>query len=249
MTSNLDKTLLLADEYFRELPPAPVPLSVPSGAALAGWIDHTILKPEATAAQVRKLCDEARQFHFATVCVNPAYVSLCAELLNGSGVAVCSVVGFPLGGTFPEVKAFETRQAIAAGATEIDTVINIGALRSADFALALCDVQTVVEAAAGKAHVKVILEMCYLDLREKIIGCLLCKEAGADFVKTSTGFGPSGATIADVTLMRRLVGAQMGVKAAGGIRTLQDALGMIAAGANRLGASAGVSILKEAGVL
>jgi deoxyribose-phosphate aldolase len=249
MTSNLDKILSLADEYFHELPPAPPVLSAPSGAALAGWIDHTILKPEATAAQVRKLCDEARQFHFATVCVNPAYVSLCAELLSGSGVAACSVVGFPLGATFPEAKAFETRQAIAAGATEIDTVINIGALRSADYALALRDVQAVVEAAAGKAHVKVILEMCYLDLREKIIGCLLCKQAGADFVKTSTGFGPSGATVTDVALMRRLVGAGMGVKAAGGIRTLQDALSMIAAGANRLGASAGISILKEAGAL
>ncbi|MEI7847011.1 MAG: deoxyribose-phosphate aldolase [Chloroflexota bacterium] len=222
---------------------------MPVGAAIAGWIDHTILKPDAKSEQVRKLCAEARQFHFATVCVNPAYVSLCAELLDGSGVGVCSVVGFPLGATFPEMKAAETRMAISAGATEIDTVINIGALKSADYALALRDVQAVVDAAAGKAHVKVILEMCYLDLHEKIIGCLLCKEAGADFVKTSTGFGSSGATAEDVALMRRLVGTELGVKAAGGIRTLQDAILMIAAGANRLGASAGISILKEAGVV
>ena len=249
MSANLDKILSLADEYLRELPPVLVPLTAPSGAALAGWIDHTILKPDARSEQVRKLCEEARQYQFATVCVNPAYVSLCAELLAGSGVDVCSVVGFPLGATFPEMKAAETRMAIAAGATEIDTVINIGALKSADYSLVLRDVQAVVHAAAGKAHVKVILEMCYLDLREKIIGCLVCKEAGADFVKTSTGFGPSGATVEDVILMRRLVGAEMGVKAAGGIRTLDDAVRMIAAGANRLGASAGISILKEAGVV
>jgi deoxyribose-phosphate aldolase len=249
MSPILDEIISKAAEYSHKLPPAPTPLSMPGGAALAGWIDHTILKPETTAAQVRKLCDEARQFHFATVCVNAAYVPLAAELLSGSGVGVCSVVGFPLGATFPEIKAGETRQAIASGATEIDMVINIGALKSGDFSLALRDVQAVVAAAAGKARVKVILEMCYLDLHEKIIGCLLCKQAGADFVKTSTGFGPGGATVEDVTLLRCLVGAGMGVKAAGGIRTLQDAQGMIAAGANRLGASAGVLILKEAGVV
>ena len=151
------------------------------------------------------------------------------------------MVGFPLGATFPEMKAAETRQVIQAGATEIDTVINFGALKSGNFELALRDVEAVVEAAAGRAHVKVILEMCYLDQREKIIGSLLCQAAKADFVKTSTGFGPSGATAADVALMRRLVGAEMGVKAAGGIRTLADARQMISAGANRLGASAGIS--------
>jgi deoxyribose-phosphate aldolase len=246
MSVNLDNLISLANDLAVNLPSAPPPLVVPAGAALAGWIDHTLLKPEATAEQVKKLCAEARQYQFATVCLNPSYIPLAAQLLQGSGVGVCSVVGFPLGATPPEVKAFETRQAIAAGATEIDMVINIGALKSADFELALRDVQAVVDAAAGRAHVKVILEMCYLDLREKIVACLLCKQAGADFVKTSTGFGAGGATPEDVALMRRLVGADMGVKAAGGIRTLQDAQMMIAAGANRLGASAGISILKEA---
>ena len=246
MSAILDKTLSLATEYLNELPPSPPQLVAPTGLKLAGWIDHTILKPEANMDQVKKLCDEARQFHFATVCVNPAYVPLCAELLSGSDVAVCSVVGFPLGSTFSEIKAAETRQVISAGATEVDMVINIGAMKSGDYALVLRDIQSVVDVAAGSAHVKVILEMCFLDLREKIIGCLLCKEAGADFVKTSTGFGPSGATVDDVALMRRVVGAEMGVKAAGGIRTLQDALRMISAGANRLGASSGISILKEA---
>jgi len=249
MITDLNNILLLVEDYLRELPPVPTPLVMPVGEVLAGWIDHTILKPESTSAQVKKLCEEARQVHFATVCVNPSFVPLAADLLSGSGVAVCSVVGFPLGATFPEIKAAETRQVIAAGASEIDTVINIGALKSSDFSLALRDIQAVVDAAAGKAHVKVILEMCYLNLREKIIGCLLCKQAGANFVKTSTGFGQGGATSDDVSLMRRLVGAEMGVKAAGGIRTLQDAHAMIAAGANRLGASAGMSILKEAGVL
>jgi deoxyribose-phosphate aldolase len=248
MSMDLKEILALTDAMLAELPPAPPAFAPVSGAALAGWIDHTLLKPDATAQQVKKLCDEARQYQFATVCVNPANVPLAAGYLNGSGVGVCSVVGFPLGAALPEVKAFETQKAIADGATEIDTVINIGALKSGDFALALRDVQAVVQAAAGKAHVKVILEMCFLDQREKITGCLICKAAGADFVKTSTGFGPGGAVLEDVILMRRVVGAGMGVKAAGGIRTLQDARQMIAAGANRLGASAGISILREAGV-
>lgn len=247
MSTKLDKILSLADQYTVELPPAPPSFGPVAGNALAAWIDHTLLKPDANDQQVKKLCEEARIYHFATVCVNPANVSLAARLLIGSGVGVCSVVGFPLGATLPDVKAFEAQQAIDAGATEIDTVINIGALKSGNFALALLDVQAVVQAAAGKAQVKVILEMCFLDLREKIIGCLVCKTAGADFVKTSTGFGPGGATLDDVALMRRVVGAGMGVKAAGGIRTLQDARQMIAAGASRLGASAGVSILEEAG--
>ena len=248
MSVGLNEIISRADEYLSELPVAPPPLDMPNGATLAGWIDHTLLKPVATMEQVKKLCAEARQYHFATVCVNPAYIPVSAELLSGSDVGVCSVVGFPLGATFPEIKAAETRRVIQAGATEIDTVIDIGALKSGNFSLALCDVQAVVDSAAGKAHVKVILEMCFLTQREKIIGCLLCKEAGADFVKTSTGFGPGGATIDDVALMRCLVGARMGVKAAGGIRTLQDARRMISAGADRLGASAGISILKEAGV-
>lgn len=249
MSNALERLLIQAEEYYRELPPAPPLLNLPQGAALAAWIDHTILKPEATATQIRKLCEEARKFNFATVCINPVYVPLAAELLSGSNSAVCSVVGFPLGATFPAIKAAETRKVIATGATEVDTVINIGSIKSGDFNLALKDVRAVVNAAAGKARVKVILEMCYLDKREKIIACLICKQAGADFVKTSTGFGAGGATTEDVSLMRRVVGAGMGVKAAGGIRTLNDAQQMIIAGANRLGASAGITILKEAGVL
>ncbi len=243
---NLAELLALTDSYQHELPGLPARLEAPRGLALSGWIDHTLLKPEATAAQIEKLCAEAREHQFATVCVNPAYVALCAKLLAASGVGVCSVAGFPLGATFPALKAEETRQAIDAGATEVDTVINFGALRTGDFSLAFDDVAAVVEAARGRAQVKVILEMCYLDQRQKIAGCLLCKEAGADFVKTSTGFGPGGATVEDVTLMRRIVGPQLGVKAAGGIRTYANALAMIAAGANRLGASAGISILQEA---
>ncbi len=247
MSIGLNEIIARADEYLHELPATPPPLDMPSGVALAGWIDHTLLKPDATIEQVTKLCAEARQYNFATVCVNPAYIPVSSELLGGSGVGVCSVVAFPLGATFPEIKAAETLRAIQAGATEIDTVINIGALKSGDFSLALCDVQAVVDA-AGKALVKVILEMCFLTQREKIIGCLLCKEAGAVFVKTSTGFGPGGATFYEVALMRSLFGAGMGVKAAGGIRTLENARQLISAGANRLGASAGISILKEAGV-
>lgn len=248
MSYSLDEILFLADEYLGELPALPPLPVLPVGAELAGWIDHTILKPDATAQQIIKLCEEALQHHFVTVCVNPSNVPLAAKILHGSGVGVCSVVGFPLGATFPEMKAAETTRVIAAGAIEVDTVINIGAMKSGDYSLVLQDIQAVVEAASGKAKVKVILEMCFLDLREKIIACLLCKEAGADFVKTSTGFGSGGAMLADVDLLRRLVGSEMGVKAAGGIRTLEDAQRMINAGASRLGASAGVTILQEAGL-
>lgn len=237
--------LALASAYEQALPPAPQPLSAPKGADLAGWIDHTLLKPEATAAQVRTLCDEARRFHFATVCINPSYVPLAAELLAGSGVQVCTVCAFPLGASLPELKAQETRALLERGAAEVDMVINVGALKAGDLSLLLSDVQAVVDAAAGRARVKVILETALLSQREKIIGCLVAKAAGADFVKTSTGF-LAGATVEDVELMRRVVGAEMGVKAAGGIRTLKQAQAMIAAGANRLGASAGVSILAEA---
>lgn len=245
----LEKILLQADGYIEALPPMSFQPVFPPAEELSAWIDHTILKADATAVQVRKLCAEALQYHFASVCVNPVYVALSAGLLQGSDVKVCSVVGFPLGASVPEMKAAETHQVIHDGATEIDMVINIGALKNGDFALALHDVQAVVEAAKGRAHVKVILEMCYLDQREKIIGCLICKHAGADFVKTSTGFGAGGAVVEDVALMRRVVGPGMGVKAAGGIKTLQDAKNMILAGASRIGASAGVSILKEAGVV
>ena len=170
MSISLEKILALTEEYLQKLPAMPPLTAAPSGAGLAGWIDHTILKPDATVQQVTRLCEEARQYHFATVCVNPSFVPLAANLLGNSGVVVCAVVGFPLGATFPEMKAAETLRVINEGATEVDTVINIGALKSGDYALALLDVQAVVQVAAGKAHVKVILEMCYLEYREKIIG-------------------------------------------------------------------------------
>jgi len=246
---DLKEILAQTEAYLHKLPPAPPALAVPSGAELAGWIDHTALKAETTASQVMKLCQEARQHKFATVCVNPGYVPLAAGVLRGSEVGICSVISFPLGAHLPSFKAVEAKMAIDAGATEIDMVVNIGALKADALELVYEDVRAVVEAShAHEVHVKVILEMCYLNQREKIVGCLISKAAGADFVKTSTGFGPSGATVEDVSLMRRIVGAQVGVKAAGGIRSRADALAMIQAGANRLGASAGISILQEAGV-
>jgi deoxyribose-phosphate aldolase len=214
---------------------------------LASMIDHTLLKPEATRAQVEQLCDEAKQHSFASVCVNPAYVRLCAQQLEGSSVKVCAVVGFPLGATLPEVKAFETQQALDAGATEIDMVINIGALKSQDHDLVVRDIAAVVGTAhARNALVKVIIETALLTNDEKTLACLLAQSAGADFVKTSTGFGPAGAKVEDVALMSRVVGPTMGVKAAGGIRTLADAEKMMAAGATRIGASASVKIMAEA---
>ncbi len=228
------------------LPAAPAALNQPHGAELAAWIDHTLLKPEATPAQIQKLCAEAREFHFATVCINPVYVSQAAELLAGSGVPVCAVIGFPLGATTPELKAIEAGRVAEMGAAEIDMVIHIGALKADDAARALEDVQAVSEACHTRgARLKVILEMALLTRHEKILGCVVSQAAGADFVKTSTGFGPGGATPEDVALMRAIVGAEMGVKAAGGIRSLADARAMISAGANRLGASAGVAILRE----
>lgn len=215
---------------------------------LASMIDHTLLKPEATEAQVRQLCDEAKQSSFASVCVNPPYVALCASLLAGTPVRVCTVVGFPLGAHVPQVKAFEAEQAIRAGATEIDMVINVGALKNGDNALVEHDVAEVVRVShAAGALVKVIIEAALLTDEEKVTACRLAQSAGADFVKTSTGFGPGGATPHDVALMRQTVGPQMGVKAAGGIRILQDALAMIEAGATRIGASASVKIISEAG--
>jgi deoxyribose-phosphate aldolase len=214
---------------------------------LASMIDHTLLKPEATRSQVEQLCDEAKQHSFASVCVNPAYVRLCAQRLEGSSVKVCAVVGFPLGATLPEVKAFETQQALDAGATEIDMVINIGALKSQDHDLVVRDIAAVVGTAhARNALVKVIIETALLTDDEKTLACLLAQSAGADFVKTSTGFGPAGAKVEDVALMCRVVGPTMGVKAAGGIRTLADAKKMVAAGATRIGASASVKIMAEA---
>lgn len=221
--------------------------AVPADVDLSSKIDHTLLKPEATADQIAQLCFEARKHGFASVCVNPTHVKLAADLLRDSDVRVCTVIGFPLGATLPEVKAFEALDAIKNGATEIDMVANIGALKARDYTTVAQDIRGVVQVChARSVLVKVILEMALLDEEEKIAGCLLAKEAGADYVKTSTGFGPGGATVEDVALMRRVVGPQMGVKAAGGIRNLADAQGMVKAGASRIGASAGVRIVSEA---
>ncbi len=218
---------------------------IPEDASLAGMIDHTLLKPDATQDQIAQLCFEARKHGFASVCVNPTWVELCAKLLEGSPVVVCTVIGFPLGATSPEVKEFETRVALDNGAREIDMVINIGALKARDLELVAGDIRGVVQAAHERgAIVKVILEAILLTDEEKTIACLLSKEAGADFVKTSTGFASGGATVHDVELMRRVVGPAMGVKAAGGVRTYEDAENMIKAGATRIGASAGVKIIQ-----
>lgn len=208
---------------------------------IAAMIDHTLLKAEATADDVRKLCEEARKHRFASVCVNTSWVPLCKRLLAGSGVMVCAVVGFPLGAMAPNAKAFEAREAVRAGAEEIDMVLNQGALKSRDYGLVQEDIRKVVEA-SRPARVKVILETGALTQEEKVIAISLSKVAGAAFVKTSTGFGPGGATVEDVALMRRLVGNEMGVKASGGVRTCEDAEKMRSAGANRIGASASVAI-------
>jgi deoxyribose-phosphate aldolase len=208
---------------------------------IAQLIDHTLLKADATSDDVRKLCDEARRYRFASVCVNTSFVPLSRRLLAGSGVMVCAVVGFPLGAMATAAKAFEAREAVRAGAEEIDMVINQGALKSRDYALVHDDIRKVVEA-ARPARVKVILETGALSEEEKVIGITLSKVAGAHFVKTSTGFGPGGATAQDIALMRRLVGPDMGVKASGGVRTCEDAEKMRAAGASRIGASASVAI-------
>jgi deoxyribose-phosphate aldolase len=222
--------------------------SIPDDLTKASYIDHTLLKPDATRDQVTQLCEEARQYHFASVCVNPTNVKLCASLLSGSTVKVCSVIGFPLGASTPETKAFETRQAIADGADEIDMVINIGALKDRNLELVARDILSVVQVThASNCLLKVIIETALLSDEEKQIACLLAKEAGADFVKTSTGFSSAGATVEDVALMRRTVGPLLGVKAAGGIRTADDFEKMVKAGATRIGASAGVRILQEGG--
>ncbi|MGE0392234.1 MAG: deoxyribose-phosphate aldolase [Vicinamibacterales bacterium] len=209
-------------------------------------IDHTLLKPDASLAEVETLCREAAQFHFATVCVNPTWVATCARLLRGTPVKVTSVVGFPLGATTPDVKNYETRRALFDGAGEIDMVINVGALKSGDLRTVERDIEAVTGPCREAGAVsKVIIEAALLTDEEKVTACTLAKAAGADYVKTSTGFGPGGATVADVALMRRVVGEQMGVKAAGGVRDLESVKAMIAAGATRIGASAGVRIVQE----
>ena len=217
-------------------------------AGIAAMIDHTLLKPDATRPEIEELCREAAEFRFATVCVNPVWVALAAERLAGSGVGVCSVVGFPLGATTADVKAYETRRAIFDGAREIDMVINVGALKSGDLRTTERDIEAVTTPCRDCGVTsKVIIEAALLTDEEKVTACTLAKAAAADFVKTSTGFGPGGATAADVALMRRVVGAEMGVKAAGGVRDLEGLKAMVAAGATRVGASAGVKIVRQAG--
>ena len=218
---------------------------IPQNLDIARMIDHTLLKPDATQQEIAQLCFEARKYGFASVCVNPTWVSLCAQLLQGSPVKVCTVIGFPLGATSSEAKAFETETAIKQGATEIDMVINIGALKARDLETVAKDIRGVVNVAHARGIiVKVIIETVLLNDEEKTLACLASKEAGADFVKTSTGFAGGGATVHDVALMRRTVGPQMGVKASGGVRTYEDAESLIKAGATRIGASAGVKIIQ-----
>lgn len=207
------------------------------------YIDHTLLKPDASQEQIVKLIQEAKEYDFASVCVNPTWVAFAAQALKDTDVKVCTVIGFPLGATTPEVKAFETQNAIQNGADEIDMVINIGALKSQNIDLLEQDIRAVVEAANGTL-VKVIIETCLLTDDEKVLACQIAQKAGADFVKTSTGFSTGGATVADIRLMRETVGPDMGVKASGGARTYEDALAFIEAGASRIGASSGVAIMK-----
>lgn len=213
----------------------------------ASLIDHTLLKPEATEADIKKLCNEAIQFGFASVCVNPAWVKKASEFLSGSNVPVCTVIGFPLGATLPDVKAYEARRAIFNGAREVDMVINIGALKSNDDCTVEDDIRAVAEAAhENGVLLKVIIETALLTDDEKVRACLASKNAGADFVKTSTGFAKGGATADDVALMRRTVGSALGVKASGGVKGIEDARAMFEAGATRIGASVGVKIAQEA---
>lgn len=209
------------------------------------YIDHTLLKPDATPEQIKKLCAEAKEYHFASVCVNSCYVPLAAELLEGTDVAVCCVVGFPLGAMLTAAKAYEAKRAVEAGAKEVDMVINIGYAKAGDWKSVEGDIRAVAENVHPDAHLKVIIEACLLSDAEKVKACLAAKAAGADFVKTSTGFSTGGATAHDVALMRKTVGPDLGVKAAGGIRTKKDALAMIEAGATRIGASCGVKIISE----
>ncbi|HFU3984055.1 TPA: deoxyribose-phosphate aldolase [Streptococcus suis] len=207
------------------------------------YIDHTILKPETSKEQVAQILTEAKEYDFASVCVNPTWVAYAAQELKDSDVKVCTVIGFPLGANTPALKAFETKDAIENGADEIDMVINIGALKSKNYDLVLEDIKAVVTASGDKL-VKVIIETCLLTDEEKVKACELSKEAGADFVKTSTGFSTGGATVEDVALMRKTVGPDMGVKASGGARSYEDAIAFIEAGATRIGASSGVAIMK-----
>jgi len=220
-----------------------VPGTVPASREIAKLIDHTFLKPEGTEKDIRRLCEEAKQYGFASVCVNPYWVPLCAEMLAGTDVKVCTVIGFPLGATTTETKAFEAKKALEDGATEFDMVINIGALKSDRFEDVYRDIKAVVDAVAPHT-VKVIIETALLTDEEKVEACAIAKEAGAHFVKTSTGFAKGGATVEDVRLMKAVVGEEMEVKASGGVRDYKTALEMVKAGATRIGASAGVAIVQ-----
>ncbi len=213
--------------------------------SIAAYIDHTLLKQDAAAPQIDRLCAEAAQYHFASVCVNPWYVPRCVKNLQGTGVKVCTVVGFPLGATTTESKVFETLQAVRSGAEEIDMVMNVCAMKSGNTRAIEQEIQALAAAVEGHAILKVILETCLLTEEEKILACQIAKRAGADYVKTSTGFSTGGATVADVALMRRTVGPEMGVKAAGGIRDYATAKAMLDAGATRIGASAGIAIVQQ----
>lgn len=219
-------------------------MSYPDMKKIAAMIDHTLLKATATAEQIREYCREAKEKHFASVCVNPCHVKLASEELKGSGVRVCTVVGFPLGANTTDVKAYEAGKAVKEGANEVDMVINIGALKEGNAIYVEDEIIKVVSASKG-ADVKVIIETCYLTDEEKVLACEAAKMAGADFVKTSTGFGTGGATVEDVELMRKTVGQYMGVKASGGIKSLNDAISMIEAGASRIGTSSGKAIIEE----
>lgn len=213
---------------------------------ISKYIDHTILNADATKDEVEKVCSEAKEYDFKTVCINPTWVDYAVNLLKGTDVGVTTVIGFPLGANTPETKAAEALQAVEKGAADIDMVINIGALKNEEYSTVLKDIQAVVDAVAGKAIVKVIIETALLTKTEKIRACELAKQAGADFVKTSTGFSTGGATLDDVQLMRATVGPDMGVKASGGVRSYEDALAMIEAGATRIGASSGIAIVEGA---
>jgi deoxyribose-phosphate aldolase len=210
---------------------------------IAAMIDHTLLKADGTHKDIIKLCEEAKLYNFATVCVNPYWVPLAVQELKGSKVGITTVIGFPLGASSSLVKAAEARDSIASGATEIDMVLNVGALRSGDYQAVELDIREVAKACHGKVILKVIIETCYLDDTEKQQAAQLCKLAGADFVKTSTGFGPTGATIEDIQLIRQTVGPSMGIKASGGVRDLSFALQLIEAGATRLGTSSGIALV------
>jgi len=251
-----------ADDYCPSFCSADVQRIVDAGASRIGivlgetatahdWsslIDHTLLKPEASEKDIKKLCDEAAQYGFASVCVNPSWVKKASEFLRGTSVPVCTVIGFPLGATLSDVKAFEARRSIFNGAKEVDMVINIGALKSGDDCTVEDDIRAVVEAAHENGVLcKVIIETALLTDEEKVRACLASKNAGADFVKTSTGFAKGGATAEDVALMRRVVGSGLGVKASGGVKGIEDAKAMVEAGATRIGASVGVKIAQEAG--